>query len=131
MNERISKEFELLMSAYPSSEFREDSQWVLIRGYRLPLGMWNKDVVDVCFQITAGYPGNPPYSFHVCGGIRIRGTDIKPDGYEEPSQTPFPGVWGRFSWQQDNSWRATADVNSGGNILNFVRSLADRFKEGK
>lgn len=131
MNERMEQELKLLRKDFPDLEFKEDSMWIRIPSYNLPPDIWNRDTATVCFQIPPGYPGNPPYGFFVMGGLRLKEADEKPTNYEEPAQTPFDGSWGKFSWAHNNSWRATSDLSSGSNLLNFVRSFQDRLKEGK
>lgn len=131
MNERIEQELKLLKREFPNLEYKEDIMWIYIPEYKLPPNIWNRDCVAVCFQIPAGYPGNPPYGFFVEGGLYLKGTNEKPSNYEEPVQTPFGGNWGKFSWSHDNSWRATSDLTLGSNLLNFVRSFRDRLKQGK
>lgn len=131
MDERIRQEIDLLKKEYPDLEFKEEVLWVLIPNFPLPSEVWSKNSASVCFQIPPGYPGNPPYGFYVHEGLRLKGSNEKPENYEEPAQTPFENTWGKLSWAHDNSWRATADISSGGNLLNFVRTFQVRLKEGK
>lgn len=133
MDDRIRQEIELLKKEYPNLEWKTKDEivWIRIPEYRILKNLWNKDSVSVCFQIPPGYPGNAPYGFHVEDGLRVKETDQKPDNYEEPAPTPFDGAWGKFSWTHDNSWRATTDLNTGANLLNFVRSFQERLKDGK
>lgn len=131
MDDRIKQELKLLKKEIPNLRYREEGRWIFIPAFRLPENIWNKSETAVCFQILPAYPGEPPDGFYIEGGIRLKDTNEKPDNYEEPTQTPFEGTWGRFSWQQNNSWRATSDLTSGGNLLNFVRTFKDRLSEGK
>lgn len=132
MEERIKKELELLLQRYPDLEYKEEGQWIRIPSYPLPEG-WNRSSTDVAFQIpVAGYPGVPPYGIYTPTGLLFKQT--KPDNYTEPAPTqlPFPGTWGIFSWRPDDGqWRATADLMTGSNLLNWVTGFADRFREGK
>lgn len=128
MKERIEEELRLLRQEYPDLEYREEGRWIRLPRYRLPPGIWNREETEVCFQIPDAYPGQAPYGFYVPGGLLLKDTNQPPNNYG-PAATPFPGSWCRFSWQHDN-WRATADVKSGSNLLNFVRTFKDRFKEG-
>lgn len=131
MTERIEQEIKLLKQEYPDLEFKDEGMWVRIPKYPLPKNIWNRDFTQICFQIPAGYPGNPPYGFFVEAGVVLKDTNEKPANYEEPLQTPFEGNWGKFSWQHNGSWCATSDLKSGSNLLNFVRSFRNRLKEGK
>ncbi len=113
-------------------EFVEQGLWVRIPDYPLPQEkQWNRVSTDVVFQIPAAYPGSPPYGFYVRSGIRC--ADAQPGNYKEPAdqQPPFEGQWAMFSWTPDNGqWRPTDNL-TGTNLLNVVRSFADRFREGK
>lgn len=130
MTERIEKELALLRRYYPQAEWHEVGQngWFKIPDFPIP-EVWNRAKATVCFAVPIGYPGEAPYAFYVEGGLRLRGTDTKPQSYEEPASTPFPGTWGKFSWQHDQSWRPTSDLVAGSNLSNFVRSFTDRLKE--
>lgn len=130
MQERIDAELALLRGRYPDLEYVCDGQWIRIPSYPLPPG-WNRPETDVVLQIPASYPGTHPYGIYVPGGLAFQGT--KPDSYNDPApaQPPFPGPWAVFSWQPDGEWRATADIRSGSNLINWVAGFAVRFREGK
>ncbi len=129
MEERIQRELELLRTRY-SVEFVEEGRWARIASYPFPPG-WNHQATDVAFQIPVGYPGTPPYGIYVVAGIAFNGQP--PDNYREPAPTqpPFGGSWGIFSWQPEEPWRATADIISGSNLMNWVMGFAARFREGR
>lgn len=130
MEERIQQELALLRSRYPTLEYKDEGRWVRIPSYPLPAG-WNRSATDVAFQIPVGYPGTPPYGFYTPAGLLFGGE--KPSNYQEPAPTqpPFGGTWGIFSWSPEGPWRATADLVSGSNLLNWVQGFADRFREGR
>lgn len=131
MDERVHQELDLLRKYYPNMEYVESGQWILIKGYPTPEGSsWKPPNPDVCFQIPVGYPGTPPDWFHVPAGITCNGQ--RPNNYTEPANCvpPFPGTWGSFSWHMENNWRATANIQNGSNLLNFVRTFRERFQEG-
>jgi hypothetical protein len=129
LEERIQKELELLQTRY-NVDFNEDGRWARIKSYPLLPG-WNRSTTDVAFQILVGYPGTPPYGIYVPVGIAFNGQP--PNNYQEPAPTqpPFGGTWGIFSWQPDGQWRATADIISGSNLMNWVMGFAGRFGEGQ
>jgi hypothetical protein len=131
MQERIDQEIALLRSRFPELEYWPEGQWVRIPFYPLPEG-WKRNSTEVAFQIPASYPAGPPYGIYVPAGLLFQGA--RPDNYNEPAPTqpPFPGSWGIFSWSTiDGQWRATADLSSGYNLMNWVRGFADRFHQGK
>lgn len=131
MQERIEQELNLLRKHFPNLEYKEDGLWVRIPSYPLPEG-WNQKSTDVAFQIPPAYPGAPPYGIYTPAGLKFK--ESPPDNYTEPapSQPPFGGSWAVFSWTpEDGQWRATADLLTGSNLVNWVRGFADRFREGK
>ena len=131
MEARIEKELNLLKKHFKKVQYEENGRWVLIDGYQVPVDSpWNRQLTKVCFKVPEGYPGTPPYGFCVPIGILYEGHI--PASYKEPADNkpPYPEAWGFFSWQQEN-WRPTADLVSGSNLLNFVMSFRDRFKEGR
>jgi hypothetical protein len=125
----MAQELALLRQRYTDVEYRTDGQWVRVGAYALPEG-WNRDTTDVAFQIPPAYPGTPPYGIYVPTGLMFNGS--RPNNYNEPAgtQPPFGGSWGVFSWSHTEQWRATADLVTGANLLNWVMSFADRFREG-
>lgn len=129
MEDRIRQELEHLRTRY-KVELVEEGRWARVASYPLPAG-WNRTATDVAFQIPVGYPGTPPYGIYVPSGVLFN--DEPPDNYKEPapSQPPFGGTWGLFSWQPDGPWLATADIVSGSNLLNWVMGFAARFREGR
>ncbi len=128
MTERIEQELKLLRNEFPDLEYLEEGRWVYIPSYPLPQDIWNRKETELCFQIPEGYPGQPPYGFYVPDGLLVKATNRPPDNCV-PAQAPFPGSWLKFSWAPDN-WRPTADVASGSNLWNFVRSFRNRLLEG-
>ena len=126
----MEQELELLRKRWPDAEYRADGHWFRIPRYELPNG-WNRTVTEIAFQPQAGYPGIPPYGFFVPVGITFSAQ--RPDNYSEPAPTqpPFAGTWGVFSWAVDGDWRPTADPSSGANLFNWALGFATRFREGK
>lgn len=130
MLERIRQELELLRRRFPNLEYAEAAHWIKAPNYRLTPG-WNRSETDVAFQIPVGYPGTPPYGIYVPAGILFN--SARPNNYSEPapSQPPFAGSWGIFSWRPDDGhWRPTADLSTGSNLLNWLLGFSDRFQEG-
>jgi hypothetical protein len=127
---RIKDELDLLKSRYAKLEYRPEAQWVLIPEYALPPG-WNFTTANLAFQIPPQYPGAPPYGIYVPAGIQFSGQ--RPGSYTEPAPTqpPFEGSWGIFSWTtEDGVWHADAELTKGSNLLNWVVGFRQRFVEG-
>lgn len=131
MRERIEQELALLRGRWPDLEYRPEGHWVRIPAYRLPPG-WNRTTTDVAFQIPVGYPGAPPYGFYTPAGLAWNGGGLLNYVDPAPTQPPFGGTWGVFSWQPaENEWRPTADPAAGSNLLNWVVGFGVRFREGR
>ena len=131
MDERISHEVALLRQRYSDLDFKEEGRSFRIPLYHLPSD-WNRSVTEVAFQAQVGHPGTPPYGIYVPIGLLYKG--MKPDNYAEPAPTqpPFPGTWGIFSWAPvDGQWQPKADVLTGANLLNWAIGFTSRFREGK
>ena len=130
MEERIQQELALLRARFRQLEYVASGHWVKIPGYLMPAG-WNRTQTDISFQVPVGYPGTLPYGIYVPSGILFNST--RPNNYSEPAPTqpPFGGNWGIFSWTPgDGEWRPTASLSTGSNLLNWVLGFGDRFREG-
>lgn len=130
MHERIEAELQLLRNRFPDMEYRPDGHWFRIPSYSLPEG-WNRKLTEVAFLVPVGYPGTPPYGIYAPLDLLFNGA--RPDNFvPAPNPPPFVGSWGIFSWTPaEGQWRPTADLQRGSNLLNFVMSFGDRFREGK
>lgn len=126
--ERIAQELELLRSSFPTLEYVPEGQWVRIPSYPLPEAVWGRSAVEVCFQIPEAIPAQGPYGLYVRPDISLANGGVI-QNYTYPAPTAFGGDWGKFSWQL-LAWTPNADIVAGTNMLNFVRSFADRFREG-
>lgn len=129
MSDRIRQELEMLRACYPNLEYREEGHWVRIPSYAAPEGIWNVSEVEVCFQMPEQLPGQAPYGFYVRPELLLR-IGGRPDNYTYPATTPFGDGWGKFSWQLE-PWRPTSDSGTGSNMVNFVRSFAERLRQGR
>jgi hypothetical protein len=132
MTERLKQELALLRTVFPDIEFHEaENGWFRIPRFQVLGGGWKQTEVVVCFQVPGGYPGDAPYAFWVSPPLRQASNDAPPvNNYQEPSPTPFPGTWGKFSWTHEAGWKPGADPATGSNFLQFVRTFRDRFREG-
>jgi hypothetical protein len=130
MNERLKAELELLEKSF-QIQHREDGCWIFIKDYMVPSNIgWSVAQMDVCFEVPAAYPATPPDGFYMPAGIQCAGK--KPDAYNEPAPKPppFEGQWGFYSWHHQNGWKATADLRTGSNLVNFVGTIRDRLSQG-
>ena len=132
MTDRLARELVLLRIHFPDIEFHDrDSGWLLIPHFAVPSGIWSAADCSVCFQVPGGYPAEPPYAFWTSPPLRLASTGSPPvNNYQEPSPTPFPGTWGKFSWQHSNSWQPGPDPDSGTTLLDFAITFRERLREG-
>lgn len=128
MNERIAQELQLLRTRFPKLDYREEGQWVLLPGWRTPGGVWDYPSIHVCFQIPQGYPGQKPYGFYVTPRIALK-DGRQPINVTDSDEPLFAGEWRKFSWDAPE-WRATSDVATGCNLLNWVLTFQHRLAEG-
>jgi hypothetical protein len=125
---RVDQELDLLRRNFPHLEYLEGGHWVRIHKFDIPDSIWDRNCVEVCFQIPEQVPGQAPYGFYARPNLNLKSG--QPIGnYAYPAPTGFGGDWGKFSWQL-LVWAPTADLVSGTNMVNFVRSFVDRFAEG-
>jgi hypothetical protein len=134
MRPRIAQELELLRLYYPDIAHTEHAgeDWFHISRYALPPG-WRVgpqpvEVAPIVFRVGAAYPTAEPYGFLTSAGINFNGAP--PGNPGSAPAVPFPGEWAHFSWAPDGSWTPTHDVKVGSNLLTWVRSFGQRFREG-
>lgn len=126
MTERTTAELDLLRSAYPDIEFREEDLWARLAAYPLPVEIWGRPSCEVAFRFPI--PGQPPYGFWVRPGFAlVSGAPVQ--NYSYPVSTPFGDGWGQFSWAPEE-WIPGADVRRGANMLRWTQSFAIRLTEG-
>src|SRR5262245_57966136 len=132
MTDRLKKELVILRSIFPETTFHADSAgWFFIPRYTVQHGGWKQALVTICFQVPPGYPGEAPYGFWVLLPFcQLAGESPPTRNYQHASPTPFPGIWGKFSWSHMDSWKPGACPATGSNFLSFALSFRDRFGEG-
>jgi len=127
MSDRTAEEVSLLIAAYPEMEWRPQDRWARIPKYPVPAPVWTGDSIEVAFQLPAQLPGQAPYGFWVRPGLELRGGGAI-NNYSYPVATPFGAGWGQFSWTPE-IWQPGPTARAGTNMLDFVRSFADRLRE--
>jgi hypothetical protein len=127
VTERIEQELALLRAVYPDLEWRPDAFWVRIPDYPVPAALWEPATAELAFRIPPTV-GEQPYAFWIRPGLRaVDGRQIT--NYTCPTATCFGDGWGQFSWAPE-VWTPHVEITRGSNMLNFVRSFADRLREG-
>lgn len=128
MNQRVDQELALLRTVYPELEWYPESFWIRLPAYTLPDGVWERSEIELAFQMPQNLPGQRPYGFWVRPNLALANGG-SPNNYSYPVTISLGERWGQFSWSPI-SWQPTAEITSGSNMLNFVRSIADRLREG-
>lgn len=128
MNERIEQELALLMTVYQDLEWHPDTLWVRMPVYILPVGVWRLSQVELAFQMPQDLPGQQPYGFWVRPNLEPAGGGA-PTNYTYPVSIALGEGWGQFSWSPA-AWQPQVEIAAGSNMLDFVRSIADRLREG-
>lgn len=133
MRARIEQELALLRQYYPDIEHLEHAgeDWFRLPRFPFPSGwrIGNTAITEapIAFKIVATYPTGEPYGFAAPAGINFNGKPPTNPGSQV--DYPFEGSWQHFSWAPDG-WHPTNDPRKGSNLLAWVRSFAQRLKEG-
>ena len=134
MRPRIQQELKLLREVYPDIEHleKDGEDWFRLVDYPFPSGWRLAEApisqANVLFKLSAGYPMAEPYGFLTPAGVNFEG--------KTPSNTcsapcaAFPGSWTQFSWAPEGTWTPSSEIERGSNLLSWVRSFAQRLKEG-
>lgn len=126
MMDRMRDELDLIRSAFPELEFREEDFWARIPNYPVPDG-WGPTTAEIAFQMPRDWMGEHPYGFWVRPPLHTAGGGI-PTNSSGPTQTGFGEGWQQFSWAPDG-WQPMPEPRMGSNMLDFVRSFARRLRE--
>ena len=80
---------------------------IIIRGWKLPEGMYDHQQVDVLILIPPGYPDVPPDMFHLMPWVKLT------NGNKHPQKADHPVHYASKSWQRwsrhCNDWRPGID----------------------
>jgi hypothetical protein len=126
---RIAEELALLRLHYTTVDHTEANsmRWFRVVPVRMPESC-SPDRVEVVFAVTQGYPGAEPYGFYIPRALTVNGA--APNEHGPPHSPPFPGEWRFLSWSPVD-WHPTADVQTGSNLWAWVRTFAQRLREGQ
>lgn len=126
MEERITKEIELLRAKFTNLQYGQNHDWIMIPDFPLPEG-WNRRQTKLLFLIPPTYPHAPPDNFYVESGLKLNsGNPIL--NYSEGADVPIGGAWGCFSWHAE-TWHPSDNIGNGDNLLTFIRAVNIRLRE--
>lgn len=127
MMDRVHAEIELVRCHYRTLEFREQDFWGLIPDYPLPEDWRRGDSTEVAFQVPRDLFGQQPYGFWVRPPLTTP-SGGPPTNTSGPVATGFGDGFQQFSWAPE-VWQPGAHPHNGSNLLDFVRSFAQRLRE--
>lgn len=129
-SDRLSAELDLLRSYYEGVRYvNERGHWIQIPEYPLPQG-WSASAIPVPFEVKETHPGTPPYGLYVPADLTFNG-QVPNNRNANPPQPPFKGAWALLSWTPEAGWRATSDLRTGSNLLQWARGFSVRFAQGR
>lgn len=133
MRQRIVEEYSLLVEAHPDAQHAESGgeDWFLVPHFSFPPGWLAGDAPldkgPIAFKLNAAYPTNAPYGFVAPAGITFKGSP--PGSPGSPVNPPFLGAWQHFSWAPE-TWLVGPTARQGANILDWIRGINERLREG-
>jgi len=124
-NEALDHDIARLLEAGHEVElFSEGARiGVVIRGYVLPAGVYNKDRTDVLLETSAQYPLAAMDMFWVHDDLRLANGGV-PAGASPEMQ--FGRAWLRYSWHRNTPWVPGRD-----DIVSHLEFVADRLRRGE
>ena len=125
---RLEHEHLLIAEFFPT--VCRSGSWFLIpddaRATRLG---WTPDPFPVAFHAQPRHPGQAPYGIFVPSSVRVGGRAPENFASTSASGPPFDGEWGVLSWICD-PWIPKGQIRQGSNLLNFLLTFEQRFREG-
>lgn len=129
---RLEEEHRLIATVFPSVVRSQD--WFLIPDdARATRYGWTPGPFPVAFHAQPGHPGQVPYGIYVPSSAQIGGQVPNNFNGNASNRPPFEGQWGVLSWQGDDQgipWVPAQRIREGANLLNFLITFDERFKEG-
>lgn len=129
---RLQEELRLIATVFRDVVRSED--WFLLpNDARAARYGWIPEPFPVALHAQPGHPGQVPYGIYVRSCVRI-GNQV-PNNFKATASNrpPFEGQWGVLSWQGDadgTPWIPAQRIREGANLLNFVVTFEERFKQG-
>ena len=129
---RLDQEHDLLLTVF--SEIERAGDWFLlpddVRARRLG---WTPDPFPAAFHAQPKHPGQVPYGIYALSKAQVGGREPKNFQPVASNRPPFPGQWGVLSWTADAPgvpWVPKTPIEEGANLLNYVLTFEERFREG-
>ena len=129
---RLKEEHKLIGRFFPSA-IRSGDWFLIPDDARATRRGWSPDPFPVAFHAQPGHPGQVPYGIYVPSSARAGGHTPNNFSVSANHVPPFEGEWGVLSWQGDadgTPWIPKQVIRSGANLLNFLITFEERFKQG-
>ena len=129
---RLEEEYDLIVRVFPSA-IRSGDWFLIEHDARATRSGWSPDPFPVAFHAQPGHPGQVPYGIYVPSSTRVGGQAPNNFSTNASNRPPFDGQWGVLSWQGDADgmpWIPAQVVREGANLLNFLITFEERFKQG-
>lgn len=129
---RLDEERLLIATVFPSI-VRSGDWFLLPDDDRAKLYGWTPAPFPVAFQAQPGHPGQVPYGIYVPSCAQFKGQTPKNFSAKAENAPPFEGQWGVLSWQGDADnipWVPAKQIRKGANLLNFLVTFEERYKQG-
>ena len=129
---RLEEEHKLLVEFFPN--IMRDGDWFLVpddpRARKIG---WTPDPFPVAFHAQPKHPGQAPYGVYITSCAKIGGRTPENFNANAANRPPFPGRWGVLSWTPEKPglpWVPKTAIHEGANLLNFLCTFEERFREG-
>ena len=129
---RLDEEHLLIATVFPAV-VRSGDWFLLLDDDRAKVYGWTPDPFLVAFHAQPGHPCQVPYGIYVRSCARFKGQTPKNFSAKAENGPPFEGQWGVLSWQGDADgvpWIPAKQIRKGANLLNFLVTFEERYKQG-
>ena len=129
---RLDEEFQLLTTVFPTV-VRSGDWFLLPADVRATRNGWTPDPFPVAFHAQQEHPGQAPYGIYVPPSAQVGGRTPNNFSANASHRPPFGGPWGVLSWQGDADgvpWIPAQRIREGANLLNYLITFEERYKEG-
>lgn len=123
--ERLEKERQLLVRAFPSVDLDIDARIVIVRNHKLPTG-WSHAETDVLVEIPAQYPSTPPDNVGARPDLRLAGGGMPENN--QGNREIEGHQWLQFSYHVESSdWHPNIELGKSSTLVDYLYGALTRF----
>ena len=129
---RLEEELSLIASVF-RNVIRSGDWFLIPDDSRAVRHGWTPNPFPVAFHAQPGHPGQVPYGIYLPSSTQIGGQTPNDFSVTASNRPPFAAQWGVLSWQGDadrKPWVSRTNIREGANLLNFVLTFEERYKQG-